>query len=564
MRLTKTLFPLFIILYWCGFLLAQSNPVLDQVVLEGLSTLSPGDITKELELSTRQVYSPELAVTIRDRLQQILIRKGFYFATITQKDIIPVDSKRVSLVFQIEEGYAGNLDAIRFSGNRYFSEDTLNRLLNLNSVRLPNLKQLPALMDKVLSLYTERGYLFAEVVLDTLSADAERLSAVIRITEGPLFRPEKYLFTGNKVTKTATLLRISGLAQSRQITPDVLLQAEANLLRKPYIRDCSIVPINENTLGIAITESRMTKIEGVLGLTTNPGSQKRNLNGLVNLQFLNLWGTDRAIALNWRSLSSSYRKLEMTYHESGWNRYPVEADLMFQRTQQDSAWVRIKAELSAYYNLLEHRFGTILSTENLYPDHPDSTVAIRTNYYTGSLFWEYSKTDYEPNPSSGSRLRIKYGLKLSDSAQRTKTVPLTELDAATYIPLSSRLVLAPALHFRELSDKNARPYEQYKLGGFSSLRGYIEDQFSSWRIGWANSELRYLMSRDSRLFLLFDNGFLQESPDKIKADLMAVGAGISVQTRVGQISVSYALSIINGRVTEPSSGLLHMGLASSF
>ncbi|MFO7659392.1 MAG: BamA/TamA family outer membrane protein, partial [Candidatus Cloacimonadaceae bacterium] len=434
----------------------------------------------------------------------------------------------------------------------------------LSSDRGLSLKQLPGIMNKILNLYTERSYLFAEVALDTLITDENRLAAVVRITEGPLFRAEKYLFTGNKVTKSATLLRISGLTQVRQITPDILAQAEEKLLRKPYIRDGSIVPINENTLGIAIEETRMTKIEGVLGLTTNPASQKRNLTGLVNLQFLNLWGTDRAIALYWRSLSSSYRLLEMTYHESGWNRYPVEADLMFQRTQQDSAWVRIKAELSAYYSLLEHKFGTVLATENLYPDHPDSLVAIKTSYYTSSLFWEFAKTDYAPNPKSGSRLKIKYGLQLNNTAERTKTVPVTEIDAAAYIPLYERFVFAPALHFREISDQNARVYEQYKLGGFSSLRGFNEDAFSSWRIGWSNSELRYLMSRDSRLFLLFDNGFLQIAPDKIKTDLMAAGAGISVQTRVGLISVSYALSIINGKLTEPASGLLHVGLVTSF
>ena len=562
---TSALLPL-IILFLSLSALAAAQPILllNKVELEGLTTLSASDLLKELELPSGQLFDPELSSDIRDRLLSILSRKGFHFATVNQTDIIPLDSVRVNLVFLVDEGFAGSLQEIRFSGNRYFSSDAIFRLLDLREGREFNLNRLPLLMDRLLSLYTSRGYLFAEVSLDSLLTGSEQLSAIIRIDEGTLFRAENYLFSGNKVTRNSTLLKISGLTQVKQITPEVLAQAEENVLRKPYIRDCSIVPLNGNTLGFEITETRMTRIEGVLGTATGPSSSRRRLNGFVNLQFLNLWGTDRAITLNWKSLSSSYRLLELAYHESGLTQYPVAADLMFQRTQQDSAWIRIKAELSAYYSYLGHKLGAGFSSENLYPDNPDSEVAVKTHYYNGSLFWEYARTDYAPNPTTGSQIKIRTGLTLNQTPEKSKSVPINEVDAVAYIPVAKRIVFALGLHFREISDKNARLYEQYKLGGFSTLRGYNEEAFSSWRIGWANSELRYLMSRDSRVFLLFDNGLLQTAPDKIRTDLLGIGAGISVQSRVGVISVSYALSIISGKLEAPGNGMLHVGLVSAF
>lgn len=560
--------PIFFLIILFSFIcsLAWSQPVLylNKVRLEGLTTLSENDLVKELNLPAKQIYEPELRTIIKEKLQSILTRKGYYFATIAQKDIVPVDNIKINLVFTIEEGFKGNLEAVRFSGNRYFSTDTIIRLLALKAGRELTLTRLPGIMNNILSLYTSRGYLFTEVALDSLITEENRLFAVIQIKEGPLFKSEKYLFSGNKVTKSNTLLRISGLNQVSQITPEILSQAEENVLRKAYIRTCSIVPLNANTLGFAIEESRMTKIEGVLGVTNDPASNKRNLNGFVNLQFLNLWGTDRSIGLHWKSLSATYRLLELAYHESGWMRYPIEGDILFQRTQQDSAWVRIKAEFSAYYGFIAHKLGTNLYSETLYPDNPDTTLAVKTRYYNGSLFWEYSKTDYAPNPTTGSRFKVKSGLLFKQTSAETKSIPINELDAATYFPLAKQLVLALGLHYREISDKNAMLYEQYKLGGFNSLRGYVEDAFSSWRIGWSNSELRYIMSRDSRLFLLFDNGFLQTTPDKIKADLMGLGMGISVQSRVGLISVSYTLSISNKEIAEPGNGMLHIGLLSSF
>jgi len=563
-RISVLLFVVIIACCFCSKISAQPNLYLNKIILEGLTTLSADELVKSLNLLSKQIYEPDLSAVIQDKLQAVLMGKGYYFATITQKDIIPVDNTKVNLVFQIDEGYAGNLAAVRFNGNRYFSAETILRLVDLSENSKQNLTRLPLMMNKILSLYTSRGYLFAEVKLDSLVSEENELSAVVRVKEGPLFKAEKYLFSGNKVTKSNTLLRISGLTQVKQITQDVLAQAEENVLRKSYIRDCSLIPLDGSTLGFAIEETRMTKIEGVLGLATNPVDNKRNLNGFVNLQFLNLWGTDRAIAFYWKSLSSTYRLLELTYHESGWMQYPIAADLRFQRTQQDSAWVRIKAELSAYYSYLSHKLGTVFYSETLYPDTPDTLLAVKTRYYNGSLFWEYTKTDYAPNPTTGSSFKVKSGFLLNQTNEKTKTVPVNEVDAIAYFPLAQRLVFALGLHFRELSDKNAKPYEQYKLGGFSTLRGYNEETFSSWRIGWANSELRYIMSRNSRLFLLFDNAIFQTPEDKLRSDLLGFGLGISVQSRVGLISVSYALSMINGELANPGSGLLHVGLVSSF
>jgi outer membrane protein assembly factor BamA len=546
-----------------SWLSAQSLK-LNKVIVEGAVTISADEMVKALNLTQDQVYEPELGKDIIIQLQDFLIKKGYYFATVKQKDIIPIDNTKVNLVYSLDEGFSGILSEVRFNGNRYYSTHKLMLLLDISGNGNTNLTALPGLMERTLDLYTSRGYLFAQVQLDSLQLGKDSLTAVIRIDEGPLFKTKNYYFTGNKITRSNTLIRISGLSQAEVITPDVIAMAEDNLRRKEYISDCRIAPIDAGTLGIEITEGRMTKAEGVFGLTTDPVSAKKNLNGFIDLQFLNLWGTDRAISLYWKSLKTDYRLLELSYHESGFSAYPIAGDLMFQRAQQDSAWIRIKAQVSLYYQYFSHKFGTELYSENLYPDSPDSTVYEKTRYYNTSLFWEYYRTDYAPNPSSGSQFRIKSGWLFRNSESRTGSIPVNEVDATGYYPLKGRLVLAAGLHYREISDRNASLYEQYKMGGFKSLRGYNEDSFNGWRLGWVNLELRYLMTRNSRIYLLIDNGFLQAGKQNLKSDLSGIGAGISNKTKLGTISISYALSIMDKRLADWDSGMLHMGLASSF
>lgn len=557
--------PLTIIIFLLVCFALSAEPLmLDKITLTGVQSLSADEMIESLNLPKDQIFEPELGAVISEKLQAYLILKGYYFATVRQTDIIPTNSSKVNLVFSIEEGFSGFVSDIRFSGNRYYSGEKLRQLLDISPGREIPLKTLPGLMSKTLGLYTSRGYLFAQVNLDTLLVWDGRLAAVVKIDEGPLFRASDYLFSGNKITKPATLLKISGLSQASQITPDILEAAEANILKKEYIRECRILPLDSNTLAIEIEEDNMTKAEGIFGLTTDPVTRKRNLNGFVNLQFLNLWGTDRSVALYWKSLKSEYQLLELSYHESGLTQYPVAGNLLFHRSRQDSAWIRIKLQSDLFYRYLSHKIGTDVYSETLYPEEQNSVEYEKTRYVNASLFWDYDKTDYPPNPTGGSRVKIKSGWLFKQSDTASKTIPVNEFDASSYFPLKNRLVLAVGLHFREISDKNARVYEQYKMGGFNSLRGYNEDAFSSWRLGWINSELRYLMTRDSRIFVLFDSGFLQTSPQTVKTDISGIGFGISNRTRIGIISVSYALSISDNRLADWDSGMLHMGLASSF
>lgn len=537
---------------------------LDKVVITGMQSVSPDEIIHNLNLLSGQHFDPALGEEIRERIQAELQAKGFYFATVSQADIQPFENSKVILQYSVEEGYAGLLQELRFSGNRYFSADKLKQLLDPKGWQELRLTDLPRLMNEIMELYTARGYLFVHVGLDSLAFTDKGLEGTIGITEGKSFKAENYIFTGNKVTSPQTLLRISGLNQVRTYTPAVLRQAEMNIAGRPYIKTCQILPLNENTLGIRVEEASMSRIEGLLGLNNGQDSNQQKISGYLRLQFLNLWGTDRSVLLDWRNISKQAQKLELSYHETGFNRFPVAGDFTFQRSRQDSAWTSISGTARLYYYRLYHKFGADLSTETLYPDFKDNAEIVRSDYYSAGAFWEYYRSENTPGPLLGDKLRIKTGWLAKRTKDKTNHIPITELDAMTYKMLTPVVAVSWGLHYREKTDRNLRNYEQYKLGGYATLRGFLEDNFSSWRIGWINTELSYLMSSRSRLYMLLDNGMFQTPEDKVKADLFAGGLGISVGTKLGIISITYALPIGKDHFRGLGNGLLHMGLASSF
>lgn len=541
----------------------ESSIRINKLILNGLKTNSTEEVLSFLTVKEKQIFEPEQIPLLKQELAQYFQAKGFYLAIIDQPEIIPISPTLVDLVFQINEGSPAEISKLSFTGNRYFSDLKLKSMLGLQSDKVLSFKQLPDVSTRILAIYTNRGYLFCQVRIDSLIALDSGFTALVKITEGPLFKPENYLFSGNKVTRPNTIVNISGVNQVKQISPSTLLQAENNLLRKPYIKSCNIIPIDATTLLFKVEESKMTRLEGVLGVATNIVTNKQELNGYINVQFMNLWGTDRALNLTWRSLQTRYQLLKLAYHEAGWLRYPIAGDITFQREKQDSLWIKLRAGSDIYYRFINARLGIELNTESLYPVSTTDTTILQTDYKYISTFWDFSKLDYPSNPRTGYAFLIKYGWVRSVTEAEAKTVPNMELDLSYYMPLSQNWVIAMSAHGRQISDQQAKVYEQYKMGGFRSLRGYNEDEFSSWRLGWVNSELRYLLTIDSRLFVLLDSGVLQVPDSVVKTDLFALGGGISFSTKVGVFSLSYALRYTDKRLSGIGSGMIHIGLDSS-
>ena len=104
--------------------------------------------------------------------------------------------------------------------------------------------------------------------------------------------------------------------------------------------------------------------------------------------------------------------------------------------------------------------------------------------------------------------------------------------------------------------------DHFWFGGFGSLRGYRENQFHGTTVSWINLEYRFIVGRNSRVFLFSDWGFYQyEEATGIKNDILpGYGVGIRFDTPLGIMGVDYGL----GRGDTFSTGKIHFGLINSF
>ena len=112
----------------------EENPVVNEIAFEGNDRVESKDLTKEIELQPRSIYSRDKVQSDVKRILDIYRRGGRYNAVVTPK-IIKLDQNRVNIVYEVTEGIVSRVEKITFIGNNAFPSDTLVKTVRTEETR---------------------------------------------------------------------------------------------------------------------------------------------------------------------------------------------------------------------------------------------------------------------------------------------------------------------------------------------------------------------------------------------------------------------------------------------
>ena len=104
------------------------NPVINQVAFEGNSEVDRAALEAEVQLKPRSVFTRAKVQADVQRILDVYRRQGRFAASVEPK-IIELDSNRVNLVFEINEGQATKVKAINFINNKAFTDSQLRDII---------------------------------------------------------------------------------------------------------------------------------------------------------------------------------------------------------------------------------------------------------------------------------------------------------------------------------------------------------------------------------------------------------------------------------------------------
>ncbi len=110
------------------------NPIINRIAFEGNKKLDDKELTAEIQLRPRVVYTRTRVLSDVRRILDLYRRHGRFGATVEPK-IIQLSENRVDLVFEINEGEFTGIRSINFVGNKEFSENKLRGVISTKESR---------------------------------------------------------------------------------------------------------------------------------------------------------------------------------------------------------------------------------------------------------------------------------------------------------------------------------------------------------------------------------------------------------------------------------------------
>jgi outer membrane protein insertion porin family len=195
----------------------SENPVINLIRFEGNHKLTTDNLTKEIQLRPRVVFTREKVQSDVGRLLEIYRRAGHFAATVTPK-IIRLPQNRVDLIFEIDEGPSTGIRGITFLGNQQFSESTLREVIStkesrwyrfLSSDDTYDPDRLTYDRELLRKFYLSQGYADFRVVSAVAELTPDRSGFIITFTleEGPRYRFGKISITNELKDVSPALLR---------------------------------------------------------------------------------------------------------------------------------------------------------------------------------------------------------------------------------------------------------------------------------------------------------------------------------------------------------------------
>lgn len=451
--------------------------------------------------------------------------------------------------------------------------------LNSYRGRWATQEEISRLKADIISDYHDEGYYFASLNTDQVKLDRTTAELFLRLITGPIVTIERLRFKGLTRSKPDYVARLSGLRPGDPLIGDQIEDAVRRIEASEYLENDSTPQLTPNAaydgveLLFYLNELKSNRLELGGGYLPKQGTLPGEFVGRVDFESRNLFGSGRQLAALYDRKDRFSSRTYFRFVQPMFIPDHLEFAMGLEQVDYDSSYHSFSA--TGGVSLVtrgQMRLGGHASWTKTEPQH-SSELPSRT--LGGGVSYDMNHLRYRPNPSGGYRIGfvVSYLRRLSrpDTSGTTATdnESVFELGADNYLPLGKALVfrLNLAAHVRVTSRDLIDYSEQFKLGGFRSLRGYRQDQFAGRRIALGQSELRFRPSRQFAFYLFSDVGYVYAkrlvAPNVVGSEeITRVGSGFGLF--VGNPTVQMTMELGWGYHDRIDEGKLHVGLVTLF
>ena len=565
---------------------------IEKIEVNKNKTFSDEEIEEWAGLNEGQNYFPGILDSSYSRISSALSYNGYFNFSFEGSQVeFSSDSQQVNLLLNVDEGQPTVIKNLFFS-----SSDSLNIENYLSSFdylkgEIFNRYEIESIIGELLKNLENQGFPFAKIIIRSVylyddSTSEDHLADLnLKLEEGRKSRIDKIEVVGNNSTKDYVIIRELRIDPGEEYSEQKIENLPRRLNKLRYFDPVPVPQFyidskNNGVLQINVKEKNTNNFDGIIGyVPPAKDNESGYVTGLVNVTLRNIFGTGRAAAIKWQKLTRVSQELDLKYLEPWLFGYPfnINAEL-FQRIQ-DTTYVQRRISGSLEFLATEDiSASAFISTEDVIPT--ERQVPVFTVYNSSTLTTGLSlKIDLRNDPlapTSGFLFETAYSFSrkkingppeyITPGLETNPNLQRITAGFSAFYELFHRNVVAISVNGKELRGPYFEQSDLWYFGGTNTVRGYREEQFLASRIAWSNLEYRLMLTQRSYTFLFFDAGYylreadIERSIPKNEDFIFGYGLGITVETGIGLLGVSFALA----HGDSFSEGKIHFGIINEF
>lgn len=539
---------------------AYEGQTIVDTVFEGTSSVT--EATAKAALSMRTGDMLTMQGVAKDR--EAIYNTGYFYDLYPTFEQVP---EGVVLTYHVLENPI--LKEVIIEGNTVESDDVLYPLMTLKTGEILNSRTLQDNVQAIQEQYRKDGYILAKITDLNIAQDGK---LKLKINEGVL---EGYKVKGNTKTKDKVILRemrqkvgepfnSKQARRSMQRVYNLGFFEDVNVKMNPGVEPNAVVmelDVKEKNTGSFGIGAGYSSQDGVIGMVSIGDTNFRGTGDAINVVY-EVSGDDtdaRGYSFSYRrpwldskETSGTLRIYNRTYEYDDYDTNGAlkqvymrkyaggEVTLSRPVSEYSTNFITLRNRKDDYakwisdsggYNNYDHR-GTQWYKENF-----GTTRSITLEHVTDTR-------DNVYNPTEGGRVSLtaEYG-GLGGDFDFTKL----SIEDQRYTKVGRSQVFAMRGQYG-WGTGDLTEFNQYKIGGQTSLRGYREDQFRGSRMALMSFEYRFPIVSKVQGALFTDWGAAWDGGARPKDIKGSVGVGLSLNTPLGPLRLDYGRGKDGGRM----------------
>ena len=436
-------------------------------------------------------------------------------------------------------------------------------------------------LEKILNSYLNNGYPFVSINLEGEKLDEFNLSGHLNINRGKLYRWNKIHIKGDSSISKRFISNLIDIKKNDIYDESKIKEISNSINQIPYLVEIKSSEIlytkNGAELFLYLKSNPISSINGVLGLQPSLNSEKVSVTGELNIKLLNTLKRGELLDIRWQSIREQTQSLKSKFNYPFLFNSPFGVDGNFTLYKRDTSFLELNSSFGVQYILArgstikgyyQSISSNVLSGGTNNPEF-SNLGNVKSNFY--GIAYSSNKVDYIQNPRKGTLIYFESSVgtrkaKNNDTSQVQKSFTYRgKIKLEQFFPLYKRHVLRIANQTEYYGADEIFENEVFRFGGLTSQRGFNEDELFATTKNIFTLEYRFLLDKNSHIFLFADQTWYENISNKYYNDTpIGFGLGFAFSTNLGTFSISYALGQQLGNQILLSDSKIHFGYIAYF